>query len=88
MTTLIVLLAVTALVLVVVARTVRIVPQARAGLVERFGRLPQIAQGDSNKIWLIPTELVHAVERFQAELPSVDANGSGSAPRVNDRPLR
>src|SRR5579884_47684 len=38
MIALIVLLAAAALVLLVVARTVRIVPQARAGVVERFGR--------------------------------------------------
>jgi regulator of protease activity HflC (stomatin/prohibitin superfamily) len=38
MVTLIVLLAAAALVLLVVARTVRIVPQARAGVIERFGR--------------------------------------------------
>jgi regulator of protease activity HflC (stomatin/prohibitin superfamily) len=36
--TLIVLLIVAALVLLVLARTIRIVPQARAGVVERFGR--------------------------------------------------
>ena len=35
---LIVLLVVAALVLLVLARTIRIVPQARAGVVERFGR--------------------------------------------------
>src|SRR5581483_1681904 len=29
--------------------------------------LPQIAQGDSNKLWLIPTEFSHALARFQAE---------------------
>src|SRR5690349_819154 len=38
MVTLIVLLAVAAVVLVVLARTIRIVPQARAGVIERFGR--------------------------------------------------
>ena len=38
MVTLIVLLAVAAFILAVVARTVRIVPQARAGVIERFGR--------------------------------------------------
>jgi regulator of protease activity HflC (stomatin/prohibitin superfamily) len=38
MVTLIVLLVVAAFVLLVVARTVRIVPQARAGLIERLGR--------------------------------------------------
>ena len=38
MVTLIVLLAVAVFVLLVVARTIRIVPQARAGVIERFGR--------------------------------------------------
>ena len=38
MVTLIVLLAVAAFVLLVIARTIRIVPQARAGVVERLGR--------------------------------------------------
>ena len=38
MTTLIALIAVAVLVLLVVARTIRIVPQARAGVIERFGR--------------------------------------------------
>jgi regulator of protease activity HflC (stomatin/prohibitin superfamily) len=38
MITLIVLAAVAAFVLLVLARTVRIVPQARAGVIERFGR--------------------------------------------------
>src|SRR5436853_7672873 len=38
MTTLIVLAVVVLMVLVIVARTVRIVPQARAGVVERLGR--------------------------------------------------
>jgi regulator of protease activity HflC (stomatin/prohibitin superfamily) len=35
---LIVLLVVAALVLLVLYRTIRIIPQARAGVVERFGR--------------------------------------------------
>src|SRR5512146_2163213 len=38
MTTLIALLVVAVLVLLVLARTIRIVPQARAGVIERFGR--------------------------------------------------
>ena len=38
MTTLIALLVVAVFVLLVVARTIRIVPQARAGVIERFGR--------------------------------------------------
>lgn len=37
MVALIVLLAVAAFVLLVVARTIRIVPQARAGVIERLG---------------------------------------------------
>ncbi|HEV8687271.1 MAG TPA: SPFH domain-containing protein [Gaiellaceae bacterium] len=31
--------------------------------------LPQIAQGDSNKIWVIPSELTQALGRFTAALP-------------------
>lgn len=38
MAELIVLLVVAGLVLLVLARTIRIIPQARAGVVERFGR--------------------------------------------------
>ena len=38
MVTLIVLLAVAAFVRVLAARTIRIAPQARAGVIERFGR--------------------------------------------------
>ena len=38
MATLIVLLVVALFVLIVLARTVRIVPQARAGVIERLGR--------------------------------------------------
>src|SRR5947207_10765083 len=29
--------------------------------------LPQIAQGDANKVWLIPSEFSHALERFQEQ---------------------
>jgi regulator of protease activity HflC (stomatin/prohibitin superfamily) len=50
--------------------------------------LPQIAQGDSNKIWLIPTEFSHALARFEAEFASADANGKATVPHVSDRPLR
>jgi regulator of protease activity HflC (stomatin/prohibitin superfamily) len=49
--------------------------------------LPRIADGASNKVWLIPTEFSHAHARFQAEFPSADANGKGPVPLVNDRPL-
>ncbi len=44
--------------------------------------LPQIAQGDSNKLWLIPTEFSNALARFQAELSSADTNGKASLPTV------
>jgi regulator of protease activity HflC (stomatin/prohibitin superfamily) len=48
--------------------------------------LPQIAQGDSNKIWMIPTEFSHALARFQAELTSPDTNGKPPVPTVvNDQ---
>jgi regulator of protease activity HflC (stomatin/prohibitin superfamily) len=36
--------------------------------------LPRIAQGNSNKLWLIPSEFTHALERFQDEL-APGANG-------------
>jgi regulator of protease activity HflC (stomatin/prohibitin superfamily) len=44
--------------------------------------LPQIAQGDSNKLWLIPSEFSRALERFQEEFTRADANGKGSIPPV------
>jgi regulator of protease activity HflC (stomatin/prohibitin superfamily) len=44
--------------------------------------LPQIAQGDSNKIWMIPTEFSHALARFQAEFTSPDTNGKAPVPTV------
>jgi len=43
--------------------------------------LPQIAQGDSNKIWLIPTEFSHALEHFQEQF-TADANGKAPIPPV------
>jgi regulator of protease activity HflC (stomatin/prohibitin superfamily) len=37
--------------------------------------LPQIAQGDSNKVWLIPTEFSHALDRFQEQfMPGTNGN--------------
>ena len=44
--------------------------------------LPQIAQGDSNKLWLIPSEYSHALERFQEQLANADANGKAPIPVV------
>jgi len=43
--------------------------------------LPQIAQGDSNKIWLIPTEFSHALDRFQEQF-TADASGKAPIPPV------
>ena len=43
--------------------------------------LPQIAQGDSNKVWLIPTEFSHALDRFQEQFLS-GANGNAPVPPV------
>ena len=37
--------------------------------------LPQIAQGDSNKVWLIPTEFSHALARFEAQFAGAAMNG-------------
>src|SRR5579884_3546352 len=42
--------------------------------------LPQIAQGDSNKVWLIPTEFSNALTRFQAEFTNPDTNGKAPLP--------
>jgi hypothetical protein len=50
--------------------------------------LPQIAQGDSNKLWLIPTEFSHALARFQAEFTSPDTNGKAPLPTVAKDPQR
>ena len=41
--------------------------------------LPLIAQGDSNKLWLIPSEFTHALERFQEEF-TPSANGQAPIP--------
>jgi regulator of protease activity HflC (stomatin/prohibitin superfamily) len=42
--------------------------------------LPQIAQGDSNKVWLIPTEFSNALARFETEFSSGDTNGKAPLP--------
>jgi regulator of protease activity HflC (stomatin/prohibitin superfamily) len=47
--------------------------------------LPQIARGESNKLWLIPSEYSHALERFQEQLANGDANGKAPIPVVADR---
>ena len=44
--------------------------------------LPQIAQGDSNKLWLIPTEFSHALTRFESEFADAGANGKAPIPAV------
>jgi regulator of protease activity HflC (stomatin/prohibitin superfamily) len=47
--------------------------------------LPQIARGESNKLWLIPSEYSRALERFQEQLANADANGKAPIPVVADR---
>ena len=42
--------------------------------------LPQIAQGDSNKVWLIPTEFSNALARFETEFSKGDTNGKAPLP--------
>jgi regulator of protease activity HflC (stomatin/prohibitin superfamily) len=43
--------------------------------------LPQIAQGDSNKVWMIPSEFSHALERFQERF-TADTNGKAPIPPI------
>ncbi len=50
--------------------------------------LPRIAQGESNKLWLIPTEFSEALARFEAQFPSSDTNGAAPVPHVTDRNAR
>jgi regulator of protease activity HflC (stomatin/prohibitin superfamily) len=48
--------------------------------------LPQIARGESNKLWLITSDYSHALERFQEQLANGDANGKAPIPvAANDR---
>jgi len=44
--------------------------------------LPQIAEGNSNKLWMIPTEFSHALARFESEFGAADANGKAPLPAV------
>jgi regulator of protease activity HflC (stomatin/prohibitin superfamily) len=44
--------------------------------------LPQIAEGNSNKLWMIPTEFSHALARFESEFGATDANGKAPLPAV------
>jgi regulator of protease activity HflC (stomatin/prohibitin superfamily) len=41
--------------------------------------LPQIAQGESNKVWIIPSEVTQALGQLTRSLPSGDAKPSGDA---------
>src|SRR5579864_9002056 len=43
--------------------------------------LPQIAEGNSNKLWMIPTDFSHALERFQEQF-TPEANGKAPIPPV------
>jgi len=40
--------------------------------------LPQIAQGDSNKVWIIPSEVTQALGQLKSVLPGSDARSEGS----------
>jgi hypothetical protein len=42
--------------------------------------LPQIAQGESNKMWIIPSELTQALGRLGGQLTSGDDKGEVSPP--------
>jgi len=44
--------------------------------------LPQIAHGNSNKVWPIPTEFSHALAHFDAEFANADSNGKARLPTV------
>ena len=49
--------------------------------------LPRIAQGDSNKVWIIPSEFQQAVGRISGAIggagsPAADASGNGPAPEA------
>jgi regulator of protease activity HflC (stomatin/prohibitin superfamily) len=47
--------------------------------------LPQIAQGESNKVWIIPSEVTQALSRLSAQLPGVDGPAPPPA-KGPDRP--
>ena len=46
--------------------------------------LPQIAQGDSNKLWLIPSELTQALAQLGSFAPRHD-NGVPGSNHVGER---
>jgi regulator of protease activity HflC (stomatin/prohibitin superfamily) len=48
--------------------------------------LPQIAAGQSNKIWVVPAELTKALEGFGSAFGRVAAGAAGGAQEVDDEP--
>jgi hypothetical protein len=49
--------------------------------------LPQIAQGESNKIWIIPSEFTAALGQLSSAIGGVTGEGDGPAqPRRVDPP--
>ena len=48
--------------------------------------LPQIAQGDANKMWIIPSEFTQALGQIGSVLPKGDAGEGGSSAQGRDRP--
>ncbi len=47
--------------------------------------LPQIAQGESNKVWIIPSEITQALSRLGSQLPTPGGDGPPT-PTGPDRP--
>ena len=50
--------------------------------------LPQIAQGESNKVWIIPSEFTQALGRLGAALPGPDSDEPPPPPREPQPPPR
>jgi hypothetical protein len=48
--------------------------------------LPQIAQGDSNKIWIIPSEFTAALGQLSGTIGSIGDDSPADEPRRVDPP--
>jgi regulator of protease activity HflC (stomatin/prohibitin superfamily) len=48
--------------------------------------LPQIAQGDSNKIWIVPSEFTSALGQLSQAMGGIGANGGGDGHKAVPRP--
>ena len=54
------------------ARSTRATPTRSCSPTQYLQVLPQIAQGDSNKVWIIPSEVTQALGRLTDRLPGRD----------------